>query len=79
VQGGEQTHQKGKRKPWEMRLCLVIDLSSYAILTKADLVWHSEGQEIAVPSKQKSQNGARNRQEISQDAQGSAEGPDLQR
>ena len=62
-----------------MHLHLVIALASYAILTKADLVWHSKGQEIAVPSEQKSQNGTRDRQEISQDAKGSVERPGPQR
>lgn len=44
--------------------------TSYAIVTKADLVWYSEGQEIVVLSEQKRQNDVRNRTEIPQDAKG---------
>lgn len=54
----------------KMHRHLIINLGSYAVLIKADLVWYSEGQEIVVLSEQTRQNDARNRTEIPQDANG---------
>jgi hypothetical protein len=43
-------HNKGRGNLEKSYFLLIVGFAGFAILTRADLVWCSEGQEIAVPS-----------------------------
>ena len=43
--------------PEKFYLFLIIDFAGFAVLTRADLVWCSDGQEIAVPSDSRRKTG----------------------